>query len=110
MSRMEKDMFLIPQGQSSLCGEAPSQTTQGSLEILQGRSPHGRTRHLLETGPAPFRLHHFCERAVPCKARRCKAFAGLTQSIVTTKTENPGPRASPADFSLTVPFQGSTGE
>lgn len=108
--RMEKEMLLIPQGQSSLCGKAPSQTTQGSLEILQGRIPHGRTHHLLQTGPTPFPLHPFWGLAVPCRARRCKAFAGLTQSVVTTKTENPGPRASPADFSLPVPFQCSTGE
>lgn len=104
-----KEMFLIPQGQSSHCEKAPSQTAQGSLEILQSRIPHGRTHHLLETGPAPFPLHPFWGLAVPCRARRCKAFAGLTQSIITTKTENPGPRASPADFSLPVPFQCSTG-
>lgn len=41
VSRMEKEMLLIPQGQSSPCGKAPSHTTQGSLEILQGRIPHG---------------------------------------------------------------------
>lgn len=63
MSRME--MFLIPQGQSSLCGKAPSQTTQGSLKILQGRIPHGRTCHLLQTGPTPFPLHHLWGQAVP---------------------------------------------
>lgn len=110
VSRMEKEIILIPQGQSSLYGKAPSQTTQGSLEILQGRISHGRTPHLLQTRPTPLPLHHLLGLAVPCRARRCKAFAGLTQSVVTTKTENPVPRASPADFSLTVPFQCSTGE
>lgn len=48
--------------------------------------------------------------AVPGRAKRCKAFAGLTRSLVITKTENPGLRASPADFSLPVPFQCSTGD
>lgn len=43
VSGMEKEMLLIPQGQSSPCGKTPSQTTQGSLEILQGRIPHGHT-------------------------------------------------------------------
>lgn len=89
VSRIGKKLSLIPQGQSY--GKAPSQTTQGSLEILQGRFPHGRTHHLLQTEPTPFPLHHFYGLAVPCRARRCKAFAGLTQSIVTTKTENPWP-------------------
>lgn len=50
VSRMEKEMFLIRQGQSSPCGKA---TSQASLEILQGRIPHGRTRHLLQTGQHP---------------------------------------------------------
>lgn len=103
-------------------GDAPY-STGSELTLWKGTKPDNSgitgdpagqdpswPHHLLRTGPTPSPWHHFYGLAVSCRAKRCKAFAGLTRSVVTTKTENPGPRASPADFSLPVPLQCRSGE